>query len=216
MIEDVKSETQLIDWETSDHELTALIVDLHGFTKMCAHEESICMGQFIRDIFYGSVKITEENGGIVANTMGDAILCIFNDPERALYSSWGIIRDFWNQYEYLVGNSKLKSNSWRFIEEGIFCRCSFETGYMEKSELPVREGFLTMWTGCAINYADRIIKFPEKFYRRVENQRNTIVLGPRAFGILKDKYRFEHPIEKVIKGEKFIGYPYDTRDLWGD
>lgn len=206
----------LDDWKSIGKELASLIVDLHGFSKMCSHEEANCIGQFIRDVFVGSVEPVEKNDGIIANTMGDAILCIFPDPEKALYASWGIIRDFWNQHEYIVGEGKLKSRYWKFVEKGIFCRCAFETGYIEKEEIDVQQGAFTMWIGVPINYAQRIINFPEKRYSRAEYRRNTLIIGPKAYEILGKLYDFDPPITKKVKAVNYIGYPFDTRDIWGD
>ena len=60
------------------------------------------------------------------------------------------------------------------------------------------------------------INFPEKYYTKVDWKRNTLVVGPNAYNGLEEHYRFEEPITKKVKGEEFIGYPFDTRDFWGD
>lgn len=195
--------------------LAALIVDIHGFSKMCSHEEANCIGQFVRDVFSGSVEPTEQFGGIIANTMGDAILCLFQQPGDAFLAAWSIIHDFWGQHEYLVGCDKLKSKEWKFIEKGLFCRCAIEYGYIDKEELCLTHGTLVMWTGVPINYAQRIIKFPEKENNTVENKRNTLIIGPEAYKCLRGNYEFTQ-IKGKVKGESFIGYQFDTRDLWGD
>lgn len=188
---------------------TALIVDVQGFTKMCKHDDATLLADFIRDVFVASVGIVEKQKGIVANTMGDAILCLFKNPDDALVASWGIVHDFWQLHEYLVGCGKRKSKDWPFIENGMYCRCAIETGEIDSAMLETQKTNFTLWVGNPINYAQRIIHFQEK-------KKNTLVIGPNANKILSTKYKVGRRISREVKDVMYFGYPVDTTDCWGD
>ena len=188
---------------------TALIVDIQGFTKMCKHDDAILLADFIRDVFIASVGIVEKQKGIVANTMGDAILCLFKDPCDALVASWGIIHDFWQVHESLVGCGKRKSKALPFIENGLYCRCAIETGEIDSAKLKTKRTRFRLWVGNPINYAQRIMHFQEK-------KRNTLIIGPNAKRIIATKYAVGRRISQKAKNVMYFGYPVDTTDCWGD
>jgi hypothetical protein len=195
--------------------VTVLIVDVQGSTRMVAAAGSEPTAVFMCDVLQGSAEVIGRCGGMVVNTMGDALLALFDDPEQTLASTWSIVRDFDRQHAYFEASRRQNRSAWTFVR-GMYCRCALETGWVQRAPLDTHDGRFTLYTGDAINYADRIIRFPERAYRGWDPvfRRNTVVVGPRAHEILGKMYLFDEPLRFRTRGGTYVAHPFDTRELF--
>jgi class 3 adenylate cyclase len=160
--------------------LTALIVDVHSFGAMCSDPRAEGVARFMRDVLAGAVNVTERSGGLVANTMGDGVLCLFETADAAFTSACEIVRDFGNQNEYLLAH-QTEFQAEPYVSKGLRCRCALESGPIEHHPLRTNTGTFTLWVGNAINYAARILDAEERASGPNDQIFNTIVLGPTSF-----------------------------------
>lgn len=187
--------------------LTALIVDVHGFSAMCADPRAEEVSRFMHDTLVGTVELTESHGGLIANTMGDGILSLFEAPESAFEVAMKVVVDFGNANEFLLSHQD-EIHPEPYVEKGLRCRCAIETGPIEYYPLKTADDTLVLWVGVPINYAARIIDAEES---RHEGAINTIAVGPVAYEVLRNRYDgFYEPIPVNTKGIKYCAHPFDT------
>lgn len=63
----------------------SMLVDINGFTALVAQNElGGGITQFVKDLFYGSIRAIEENNGAVIGVNGDALFAIFLEHEDVL------------------------------------------------------------------------------------------------------------------------------------
>ena len=193
--------------------LTALIVDVHSFGAMCSDPRAEGIARFMHDVLAGAVHITERSGGLVANTMGDGILCLFEKPDAALVAAFEIVRDFGDQNEFLL-RTQSDVEAEPYVEKGLRCRCALEAGVIEHHPLQTKATTFTLWVGTAINYAARIVDAEERAANHSDQIVNTIVVGPVAYEELRQRWLgFLPPIRISVKNAEFVAYPFNTVDL---
>jgi hypothetical protein len=123
------------------------------------------------------------------------------------------ILDF-DRTDYYVKTSD--PNAFEYARSGVYCRCAIEYGWVERAILSTRNSSFMLYTGVPINYAERIIRFPERAHRDSDPawRRNTLVVGPQAYAILGESYGFEPPVTLEEKDGRYTAYAMDTRDLF--
>jgi class 3 adenylate cyclase len=193
--------------------LTALIVDIHSFTAMCRHSRAEGLARFMRDVFAGAVEITEAYGGLVANTMGDGILSLFETADAAFASACAIVQDVGNQNEFLLARQS-ECHVEPYVDN-LRCRCALESGSVEHHPLQTKGRTFAWWVGNAINYAARILNAEERACGPGTNIFNTIVLGPTAYNAVRKRSTgFLSPVRVVVKNVEYVAHPFDTLDLY--
>ena len=168
----------------------------------------------MRDVLAGAVDITERGGGLVANTMGDGVLSLFETADAAFTAACGIVRDCGDHNEFLLAHQS-EFQVEPYVEKGLRCRCALESGPIEHHPLRTNSSVFTLWTGNAINYAARILTAEERAGSPNEQVVNTIVVGPIAYEELRKRWSgFSSPIRSTVKDAEFVAYPFDTIHLY--
>ncbi len=190
-------------------EAYALIVDINQFTPMVSRSsKSDFIAQFVRDVLSGSIKMIEEEGGIVVSFMGDALLAILETSEDVYKSCAGIAKDLDRQCEYISETQKDYPDNWSYAQRGISLKIAIEFGWIDISTIYCDYlGKQTLLIGPPVNYANRI---------STACVGNRCLVGPEAFKHGMNQWINYGPY--TVKGKNCEGkYQYwlmDLGDIW--
>lgn len=143
---------QLLDAEGSlEPQLSAssiLFVDLAGFTALCEDMEPEAIVTLLNEYFSGIVEIIEDNGGVIAQFQGDALLAVFNH----LFSGEG------HECKALSSALKIKTlvASEEFSGKQLACRIGLSSGSVVSGNVGAKDRLSYTVYGDVVNLAARL------------------------------------------------------------
>jgi len=143
---------QLLDAEGSlEPQLSAssiLFVDLAGFTALCEDMEPEAIVTLLNEYFSAVVEIIEDNGGVVAQFQGDALLAVFNN----LFSGEG------HECKALNSALEIKSlvSSQNFSGKQLACRIGLASGNVVSGNVGAKDRLSYTVYGDVVNLAARL------------------------------------------------------------
>lgn len=139
-------------------EAFAVIVDINEFAGMVSKStKNDNIAHFICDILLGSIRIVEQNGGIVVGIMGDAFLAVFDNVDSVYMSCIGIAKDIDRLCEYISDHQKSFPKDWHYAKGGAGVKIGIEYGWIDITTMHTDMlGYQKLLIGPPINYASRI------------------------------------------------------------
>lgn len=141
--------------EPQSAEATILFVDLVGFTTMSEQKEPQEIVNVLNTYFSAVVEIIEQNGGVITQFQGDAILAIFNVPVPDADHAAHAVKAA-REIHQAVKNA-------RFGGQQLACRIGINTGSVIAGNVGAEARLNYTVHGDAVNLAARLEQLNKKF-----------------------------------------------------
>lgn len=187
-------------------ECVALVVDINASEKLIAADDCGIIGQFFRDLLYGSIRAVEESHGSVISFTGDGLIAVLPSEEDAGLACMAIAHDLRKTRDYLESSGP---DAFPQLRIGVGLKIAVERGCLEVSS--ISSNFLgeqPFLVGPPTVYATRISCF---------GKGDRCIVGPKAaanwpYGRLEGPYKGKGKHREVT----YEYYLFDLSDLWVD